>query len=85
MTTSRLSIDTLSARSDRGLSGAIGKVAVPGDLMFTSAQHFFVRCSELLAIPSPMIATRKELLADLIRARDALNAAAFPASGECFV
>lgn len=77
-------IGTLSARSDRGLAAAIAKVAVPNDPLFASAEHFLLRCAELMATPPAMIASRKDLLADLIRARDALNSAAFPASAETF-
>ncbi|MFQ3622362.1 MAG: hypothetical protein SNJ73_02330 [Acetobacteraceae bacterium] len=77
-------LGTLSARSDKGLAAILREAIDPADPLLASANAFTLRCAELLATPAATIACRNDLLADLIRARDVLNSAAFPASADTY-
>lgn len=75
-------IAALSARGDRGLRGAVAKAAADNDSLFASTERFLARCAQLITTPPETIAQYGDKLAELIRARDALNAAAFAASAD---
>lgn len=77
-------LNTLSARSDRTLAAVVEQARRDDDPLLASAMVFTSRCAEIMATPPATIARRKDMLADLIRARDLLNSASWPASAETF-
>ena len=77
-------LTTLSARSDKTLAEIVTRVANKDDALLASAASFTVRCAEIMATPPETIARRTDLLADLIRARDLLNSASWPATADTF-
>jgi hypothetical protein len=77
-------LNTLSARSDRTLAQIIARAADKDDALLASAAAFAGRCAEIMATPAETIARRTDLLADLIRARDLLNTASWPATADTF-
>jgi uncharacterized protein (DUF1778 family) len=77
-------LNTLSARSDRTLGAIIERAIRTGDLLLESAAAFTRRCAEIMATPPETIALKTDLLAGLIRARDLLNSASWPATADTF-
>lgn len=77
-------LNTLSARSDRTLAAIVERVARDDDPLVAGAAAFTMRCAEIMATPPETIAKRTDLLADLIRARDLLNSASWPATADTF-
>jgi hypothetical protein len=77
-------LNTLSARSDRTLGAIIERAIRTGDLLLESAAAFTRRCAEIMATPPETIALKTDLLAGLIRARDLLNSAFWPATADTF-
>ncbi|WP_019015627.1 hypothetical protein [Elioraea tepidiphila] len=77
-------LNTLSARSDKTLAQIVERAAAKEDPLLASAAAFTHRCAEIMATPPETIARRTDLLADLIRARDLLNTASWPATADTF-
>lgn len=77
-------LNTLSARSDKTLGAIVERAIDTNDPLLASAVAFTTRCAEIMATPPETIARRTDLLADLIRARDLLNSAAWPATADTF-
>lgn len=77
-------LNTLSARSDKTLGAIVERAINKDDPLLASAVAFTTRCAEIIATPPEMIARRTDLLADLIRARDLLNSASWPATADTF-
>ncbi|WP_439576220.1 hypothetical protein [Elioraea sp.] len=77
-------LTTLSARSDKTLGAIVERAVDKDDPLLASAVAFTTRCAEIMATPAETIVRRTDLLADLIRARDLLNSASWPATADTF-
>lgn len=77
-------VENLSARSDHGLMEIVRAHAVMGDRLLADENTFFARIAHLQRTQAEAIAADDALLTDLIRARDLLNAASWPASADTF-
>jgi hypothetical protein len=77
-------LNTLSARSDKTLGAIIERAIKKDDRLLASAAAFTRRCAKIMATPPETIALKTDLLADLIRARDLLNSASWPATADTF-
>lgn len=77
-------LSMVSARSDRTLAEIIERAADGNDPLLASPAAFTRRCAEIMTMTAETIARRSDLVADLIRARDVLNRACWPANAETF-
>jgi hypothetical protein len=75
-------LNTLSARSDKTLGAIIERAIRTDDPLLASAAASTRRCAEIMSTPPETIALRTDLLADLLRARDLLNRASWPATAD---